>query len=119
MELDTECGRRKRRLARIANDILTDTGHLTKQSTTADEKAVEAEAWLRQHGYRQLWSDCDVAQEVTRRIRGWFDDAFMIALCHPRRGWTCLSAAISNLGDRFVFWDIVDGSHKYSTGRSA
>jgi hypothetical protein len=119
MGLDAECDRRRRRLARIATDILTDTGHLTSPSTTTDEQTAEAEAWLREHGYHQLWEDNDVALGVTRRIRRWFDDAFMIALCHPRRGWTCLATAISDLGDRCVFWDVVDGSRKYSTRRLA
>jgi hypothetical protein len=117
MGLDAECDRRRRRLARIATDILIDTGHLTSASATTDEQAAEAEAWLREHGYHQLWEDYDVALAVMRRIRRWFDDAFMIALCHPRRGWTCLATAISELGDRSVFWDIVDGSRKYSTRR--
>jgi hypothetical protein len=119
MGLDAQCERRRRRLARIATDILTDTGQLTSPSTTTDEQAAEAEAWLREHGYHQLWGDYDVALGVTRRIRRWFDDALMIALCHPRRGWTCLATAISDLGDRCVFWDIVDGSRKYSTRRLA
>jgi hypothetical protein len=119
MGLDAESDRRRWRLARIATDILTDTGHLTRASTTTDEQAAEAEAWLREHGYDHLWRDDDVALAVTRRIRRWFDDAFMIALCHPRRGWTCLAAAVSDLGDRCVFWDIVDGSRKYSTSRLA
>jgi hypothetical protein len=117
MGLNAESDRRKRRLARIATDILTDTGNLTSMSTTTDEQATEAEAWLREHGYHQLWGDDDVAQRVIRRIRRWFDDAFMIALCHSRRGWTCLATATSDLGDRCVFWDIVDGSCKYSTRR--
>jgi hypothetical protein len=117
--LHAEHDRRKRRLARIATDILTDTGHLTKSAPTTDEQAAEAEAWLREHGYHQLWRDYDLALGITRRIRGWFDDAFMIAICHPRRGWTCLATAISDLGDRCIFWDIVDGSRKYSTRRAA
>ena len=116
---DVECDRRRRRLARIATDILTDTGHLTRPSTTISEQAAEAEAWLRERGYHQLWGDYDVAIAVARQIRQWFDDAFMIAVCHPRRGWTCLATAISDLGDRCVFWDIVDGSRKYSTKRLA
>jgi hypothetical protein len=119
MELAAECDRRRRRLARITTDILTDTGHITSPSTTTDEQAAEAEAWLREHSYHQLWGDDDVALGVTRRVRRWFDDAFMIALCHPRRGWTCLATATSDLGDRCVFWDIVDGSCKYSTRRLA
>jgi hypothetical protein len=47
MKLDAECDRRKQRLARIATDILTDTGHFTSP-TKSDEQAAEAEAWLRQ-----------------------------------------------------------------------
>jgi hypothetical protein len=111
--------RRRRRLARIATDILTDTGHVASRSMTIDDQAAEAEAWLQKHRYHQLWEDYDVASAVTRRIRRWFDDAFMIALCHPRRDWTCLATGVSDLGDRSVFWDIVDGSRKYSTRRLA
>lgn len=117
--LDAENDRRRRRLARIAADILTDTGHLTKSPPTTDDQAAEAEAWLRERGYHHLWRDYDLALGITRRIRSWFDDAFMIAICHPRRGWTCLATAISDLGDRCIFWDIVDGSRKYSTRRPA
>jgi hypothetical protein len=117
MGLNAESDRRNRRLARIATDILTDIGHLTSTSTMTDEQATEAEAWLRELGYHQLWEGCDVALRVMRRIRRWFDDAFMIALCHPRRNWTCLATATSDLGDRCVFWDIVDGSCKYSARR--
>ena len=116
---EAECDRRRWRLARIAADILTDTGQLTSPSTTVDEQAAEAEAWLRNHGYHQLWGDHDVALGVSRRIHRWFDDAFMIALFHPRRGWTCLATAVSDLGDRCVFWDVVDGRRKYSTGTLA
>jgi hypothetical protein len=118
MGLNAESGRSKRRLARIATDILTDTGRLTTTSATTDEQAAEAEAWLREHGCHQLWGDYDVALRVIRRIRRWFDDAFMIALCHPRRDWTCLATATSDLGSRCVFWDIVDGSRKYATRRT-
>jgi hypothetical protein len=116
---DAECDRRRRRLARITTEILTDTGHVSSPSTTTDGQAAEGEAWLREHGYHQLWGDYDVALGVTRRIRRWFDDAFMIALCHHRRSWSCLATATSDLGDRCVFWDIVDGSRKYSTRRLA
>ena len=81
---EAEHDRRRRRLARIAADILTDTGHLTSPSMTAGEQAAAAEAWLRERGYDQLWQDYDTAAAVARRIRSWFDDAFMIAACHPR-----------------------------------
>jgi hypothetical protein len=116
---DAECKRRRQRLARIATDILTDTGHATRPPMTISEQADAAEAWLRERGYLQLWDDYDIAAAVARRIRRWFDDAFMIATCHPRRGWTCLATATSDLGGRCVFWDIVDGSRKYATRRLA
>jgi hypothetical protein len=111
---DAENGRRMQRLTRVGADILTDTGHLTRASMTADEQAAAAEAWLRERGYHQLWEDYDVTGAVIRRIRRWFEDAFMIAICQPSRSWTCLATAVSDLGDRCVFWDIVDGSRKYA-----
>jgi hypothetical protein len=114
---DAERDRRRRRLTRIAADVLTDTGQLTGVVQTAELQAAEAEAWLRNRGYYQLWEDYDVASAAARRIRGWFDDAFMIASCHPRRAWSCWAAATSDLGNRSVFWDIVDGHHKFATGR--
>jgi hypothetical protein len=112
---DADRDRRRRRLERIAADMLSDTGQLSSAAITADEQAAEAEGWLRDRGYCQLWEDYDVAAVVARRIRGWFDDAFMIADCYPRRAWTCLAAATSDLGSRSVFWDIVDGNHKYAS----
>ena len=116
---DAEHDRRRRRLARIAADILTDTGHLTSPSMTTGEQADTAEAWLRERGYDQLWRDYNIGAAVAQRIRRWFDDAFMIAACHPHRGWTCLATASSDLGDRTIFWDIVDGSRKYVVRRPA
>jgi hypothetical protein len=111
--------RRKARLTRIAADILTDTGHLTGLAMATDEQAAVAETWLRERGFDHLWRQHDIAAAVARRVRRWFDDAFLIAACHPRRGWTCLATAISDLGDRAVFWDIVDGRYKYATRRPA
>jgi hypothetical protein len=116
---DAEYDRRRRRLARISADVLTDTGHLASPVMTTGEQAAAAEAWLRERGYEHLWQDYDTVPTVARRIRRWFDDAFMIAVCHPRRDWTCLATATSDLGKRNVFWDIVDGSRKYATGRPA
>jgi hypothetical protein len=114
---DAEHDRRERRLTRIASDILTDTGHLTGPAMTAGEQAAAAEAWLRTRGFDHLWRQGDVAAAAARRVRGWFEDAFLIAACHPRRGWTCLATATSDLGDRIIYWDIVDGSRKYATRR--
>ncbi|MGH3253099.1 MAG: hypothetical protein ACRDOI_43750, partial [Trebonia sp.] len=115
---DAERDRRTRRLARIAADILIDTGHLTGPPMTTAEQAAAAETWLRDHGCDQLWNQRDTAAAVARRARRWFDDAFMIASYHPRRDWTCLATATSDLGDRAIYWDIVDGRHKYATGGS-
>jgi hypothetical protein len=110
---DAEHDRRRQRLTRIATDILTDTGQLAGTPVTSTEQVVVAEGWLRERGYDQLWWTYDIRTAVARRIRGWIDDSFMIAACHPCRDWTCLATATSDLGDRAIFWDIVDGSHKY------
>lgn len=111
--------RRNLRLTRITTDILTDTGHLTDLTTTSGGEAAAAEAWLTDHGYRHLWQDHDTAAAVARRARRWFEDAFLIANCHPRRDWTCLATATSDLGGRVIFWDIVDGRRKYASRRPA
>jgi hypothetical protein len=116
---DAEQDRRRRRLTRIAADILTDTGHVNGTTTSSDELAAAAEAWLRDHRIDHLWRQGDVAVAVASRVRGWFEDAFLIGACHPHRGWTCLATATSDLGGRRVYWDIIDGSHKYATGRPA
>lgn len=112
-----EQDRRERRLTRIAADILTDTGHLTSPARTAGQQAAAAEAWLRARGFDHLWRQGDLAAAAARRVRGWFEDAYLIAACHPRRDWTCLATATSDLGDRVIYWDIVDGSRKYATRR--
>ncbi len=115
---DGEHRRRYLRLSRIAADILTDTGHLDMRPMTAREQADAAEAWLTKRGYQQLWEDHDdLTTVVAHRARRWFEDAFLIAACHPHREWTCLVTATSDLGDRVIFWDIVDGSRKYAPGR--
>ncbi|MGH3401562.1 MAG: hypothetical protein ACRDRJ_03445 [Streptosporangiaceae bacterium] len=115
----TDADRRERRLTRIASDILTDIGHPSSPAMTEDQQATTAGAWLREHGYDHLWQQHDTAGTAVRRVRGWLDDAFLITVCHPRRRWACLATATSDLGDRTIFWDIVDGSRKYATGRPA
>lgn len=111
--------RRRQRLTRIAADILTDTGHVYGTATSSDELAAAAEAWLRDHRFGDLWRQGDVAAAVASRVRSWFEDAFLIAACHPSPGWTCLATATSDLGGRRVYWDIIDGRRKYATGRPA
>lgn len=96
---DAEHDRRVRRLIRITSDILTDTCHVTSPAMSADEQAT-AEAWLWTHGFDHLWRQGDVVAAAARRVRGWFEDALLIADCHPRRSWTCLATATSDLGDR-------------------
>lgn len=111
---DAEDRRRQLRLSRIAADVLTDTGHLPSAPAPGTQPAALAQAWLLEHGHADLWRQHDIVAAVTRRVRGWLEDAYMIAACHPRRGWTCLATATSDLGHRSVFWDIVDGSRKYA-----
>jgi hypothetical protein len=115
---EAEHQRRQQRLIRLAADVLTDTGHLTTD-LDPQQQAADAETWLRQHDYDLLWRPHDVARALARRARRWFDDAFMIAACHPRHGWTCLATATSETGGRWVFWDIVDGQHKYAARSAA
>jgi hypothetical protein len=116
---DTEDRRRQLRLSRIAGDVLTDTGHLPGTPVPGTQPAALAQEWLLEHGHSDLWRHHDIVAAVTRRARGWLDDAYMITTCHPRRGWTCLATATSDLGDRSVFWDIIDGSRKYAPRRAA
>jgi hypothetical protein len=116
---DAEERRRQLRLSRIAADVLTDTGHLPGVPVPGTQAAALAQAWLLERGYSDLWRQHDIVAAVIRRVRGWLDDAYMIASCHPRRGWTCLATATSDLGHRSVFWDIVDGSRKYAPGSPA
>jgi hypothetical protein len=113
---DAQQTRRTRRLVRLAADVLTDTGHLTATTpnTTGQDQAAAAEAWLRGNGFNQLWQPYDIVGAVVRRARTWLQEAFLIAACHSRHGWTCLATAISDLGGRRVFWDIIDGRHKYA-----
>jgi hypothetical protein len=110
----TEQSRRLRRLAQLANHVLSDTGLLDAKLLSADQ-ARAVETWLRQHGYTELWENQDIAPLIARRARAWLDDAFMIARNHPNRAWTCLATATSDLGHgRWVFWDVVDGNRKYA-----
>jgi hypothetical protein len=107
--------RKHQRLVELATHILADTGDLPNRLAPSDQ-ASSAEAWLRERGFIELWKSQDIAATVARRARRWFDDAFMIGRSHPNRAWTCLATATSDLGSgRWVFWDVVDGSHKYGS----
>jgi hypothetical protein len=108
--------RRQLRLSRIAADILTDTGDLPSAPLSGTQAAALARAWLLERGYGDLWRQHDIVAAVTQRARRWLDDAYMITACHPQRGWSCLATSTSDLGNRSVFWDIVDGSRKYASG---
>jgi hypothetical protein len=80
--------------------------------------AQEAEHWLQLHQYTALWQGGDPTTRVVRSVREWFDVAFFIAAAHPNRGWRCLAVAASDLGQGgLVYWDVVDGDHKFGSGR--
>ena len=115
MSSASESIRKLRRMSLLAAHVLSETGYLSAQATATD-----TEAWLRKHGYIHLWEGQDIAGAVARRVSGWFDVAYLVAACHPNRGWTCLATATSDLGDRrWVFWDVVDGKHKYGNALTA
>jgi hypothetical protein len=104
-----EATRRRRRLERLAAHVLTDHSQPPDSS-----RADAAERWLRVNGYLGLFADDDPTMAVLRRTKTWFSDAFLLAAIQPRRGWTCLATAVSVLDDgRTVYWDLVDGTHKY------
>jgi hypothetical protein len=112
---EAESMRKQQHLRRLATHILTDMGHMASGLPESDLVAI-AEAWLRDHGYLDLWQNQDIETVVARHALEWFDDAFLIAMYHPNKSWTCLATAVSNLGmGRWVFWDVVDGARKYGT----
>lgn len=111
--------RRRRRLLRIATYILTDMGQLNIRGMDTDRRVIAAANWLRAQGFDHLWSGQDIGQVVARHARRWYEEAFVIAACHPNRNWTCLAAGISDIGGRWVFWDVIDGAHKYGAAVGA
>ncbi len=80
---ETERRRRESRLARIAADILPDTGHLPGRPGPGAQPAAFAQSWLLDHGYHHLWQQHDIVTVVARRARGWLDDAYMITASRP------------------------------------
>ncbi len=105
-----EDARRTRRLDRLAAQTLADSGRLDPASG-----ARGAESWLREHGYPQLFGPQPTRESLMKRAPALFEDAFLLALAQRNRDWRCLAAGYSVFdARRTVYWDLVDGSHKYA-----
>ncbi|MEU6928313.1 hypothetical protein AB0A05_04025 [Streptomyces sp. NPDC046374] len=105
-----EDARRHRRLERLAAQTLTDGGHLDRTAGVE-----HAGAWLREHGFPHLFGPQPTRQALARRALRLFEDAFLMALAQPNRNWHCLATAFSVFDEpRAVYWDLVDGEHKYA-----
>lgn len=112
MSPEAEMERRRRRLIQISAHLRT-LGEMSAPPGPHDPAA--AAAWLRSKGYGQLFDGGDPSMRVIRETVSWFETAFLIAIAHPMRNWRCLAVPFSDMGGgRFVYWDIVDGTHKYS-----
>ncbi|MEW2273449.1 hypothetical protein [Streptomyces griseofuscus] len=110
-----EDARRRRRLERLATQTLADGGHVHGAAG-----AGHAEAWLRERGFLQLFAPQSTREALARRARRLFEDAFFLALAQPNRNWHCLATAFSVFDDhRSVYWDLVDGEHKYAAAAPA
>lgn len=107
---DTESNERRRglRLSRIGSILLPSTGELDHPGNAGD-----AEQWLRNSGNTYLWQPLSMSR-VARRARRWYEEAFLIANGMPSSHWTTMSASMSLLGSREVWWDIVHGAKKYA-----
>jgi hypothetical protein len=79
-----------------------------------EDPANVAATWLRRNGHLDLWRDTDPTLRIIRAIPSWFEAAFLIAAAHHNRNWRCLATSLSDLGDRVVYWDVVDGARKYA-----
>ncbi|WP_020391212.1 hypothetical protein [Kribbella catacumbae] len=78
--------------------------------------AERARAWLWDQGYRDLFEPFDLASAL-RCLPDWHRDAFSIVAALPQEDWNCVATGWSDLGTgRQIYWDIVDGSHKYGRG---
>lgn len=105
-----EDARRTRRLERLADQTLTDGGHLD-----GEVGAEHAESWLRQGGYLHLFGPQPTREALAKRARRLFEDAFFLAMSQPNRNWHCLATAFSVFAEpRTIYWDLVDGERKYA-----
>ncbi|WP_447002471.1 hypothetical protein ACRAKI_22415 [Saccharothrix isguenensis] len=104
--------RREARLERLSKHVRTVSGDRSQDS---GDSASFARDWLRSHGYLDLWRDSDPTTRAVRSMPAWFAAAFLIAATHANRDWRCLATSLSDLGGgRVVYWDVVDGGHKYT-----
>jgi hypothetical protein len=107
--LMNDSARRLKRITNIASNILPSIDILIEGEPTAF-----AETWLREKGYNHLWEPWHCSFNL-RKIRRWFEEAYLVAnwmleYC----SWRSLALSASELGDgRFIYWDVVNASHKY------
>lgn len=79
-----------------------------------DDPATAAELWLRQRGLPLLWSGRDPTFDVLRLVHRLHEDAYLVGRTNCNQAWICLGLAFSILGNgRTIYWDVVDGGHKY------
>lgn len=118
LDLASEAARRRRRLQRLAADVLADIGEFP---AGCQHNADTAEHWLREHGYVDLFIPHDPTMTVIGKAKSWFADAYVLAQAQPNRAWQCLATALSDIGGgRTVFWDLIDGAGKYgAAGKQA
>lgn len=100
--------RRSRRLTNIGRTMLPSHA-LSKNG----EPAIDAELWLKTNGYLDLWRPWEFSPS-SRQVQSWFEAAYLVANRMSKTvSWKSLSISGSELADRrFIYWDIVNGSHK-------
>ena len=104
-----DTARRLKRLNNIGSNILPSIG-----VPIDGEPAAFAEKWLRQKGYTHLWEPWHFNFSL-RKIRRWFEAAYIVAnRMLEYSSWKSLALSASELRDgRFIYWDVVNASHKY------
>lgn len=110
MSSRSEQFRRRQRLEFVAKQCLPSLG------VEVGQAPIETAAkWLQDKGYVGLW--CDWRPHITlAQLRAWHEGCFMLGMLHHNRNWHAICCSASDLGDgRFVFWDVVDASSKFSS----